>query len=610
MTPGIGPTPETTLALFFGASRWPDAPKFQDAPSFERSADALIGFLREPEGAGLPWRNIKSFFNSLDDAAEQLEQATLFIERFRRSTAGTDQSPRDLLVFYVGHGDFEGEARDFYLSIRRTQQKRPLITSITAHELGNLIRRSAGDLRTYMIVDCCFAAALQHGFMTSPLGLAELKLHEALPPANLGLNALVDDLPGSGVALLAAAGLNKPALAPSDHNLTAFTTALLDVLKGGHARLGPRLSLQDLHLLVERRVFELFPDAARPEMRPLQQGRGRVELVGFFPNPAFQTIQNELRLVEEQRKAEEERRKAEEAARAAEEKRQAEAAARAAEDNRPAEEKRRVEEAARAAEEKQQAKNGQPDEVTQLVGEPLKIKKAEFNRKPTIGIILLLTVLSVSIFVLSQKLSWRPQPESASDRFQRGLNYEKGEGGLPKSDTDAVHWYRLAADQGNAAAQNKLALMYEDGRGGLPKSDADAVHYLRLAADQGDTAAQNNLGAMYADGRGGLPKSDVDAVYYYRLAANAGRASAQNNLGTMYENGRGGLPKSDVDAVRYYRLAADQGNAMAKYNLARAYEEGRGGLKKSRLDAIRYYKQASDQGDQDAKLALQRLGQN
>src|SRR5271166_2417867 len=428
MSAEVGPTPQTTLAVIFGASRWPDAPKFEDAPSFERSADELISFLRDPKGVGLPWRNIKSLFDSLDDAAEQLDQAASFIERHRRLTAGTDQSPRDLLVLYVGHGDFEGEARDFYLSIRRTNQQRPLITSITARELGNLIRRSAGDLRTYLIIDCCFAAALQYGFMTSPLGLAELKLHEALPPTSLGINLAIDEVPTSGVALLAAAGLNKPALAPSGQALTAFTTALLDVLNSGHTRLGPRLTLQDIHLLVERRVSDLFPDASRPEMRPLQQSRGRVELLPFFPNPAFEAG----RRAEERRKAEqaeatrlaggkaqgragrghpaggggqargragrghpagaEERRKAEQAAaaRLAEERRKAEQAeaprlaerrrkAERAEATRLAEERRKAEqaEATRLAEERRKAEQA---EATRLAEERRKAEQAEATR--------------------------------------------------------------------------------------------------------------------------------------------------------------------------------------------------------------------------------------
>ena len=75
MSISAAPQPETTIALVFGASRWPDCPKFQDAPSLERSADAFIQYVRSEEGLGVPLRNIKSLFNSFDDPAEQLDQA-------------------------------------------------------------------------------------------------------------------------------------------------------------------------------------------------------------------------------------------------------------------------------------------------------------------------------------------------------------------------------------------------------------------------------------------------------------------------------------------------------------------------------------------------------
>ncbi len=262
----------------------------------------------------------------------------------------------------TGVSNYEG--KDFYLSIRRTHQDRPLVTSITAREIGNFVRRTARDLRSYLIIDCCFAAAVQHGFMTSPLGLAELKLHEALPPECASSDLSVDSLPESGAALLAAAGLSTPALAPTNHRLTAFTTALLDVLRNGQTRFGPRLSLEDIHLLVDRRIRELFPDAARPEMRPLQASRGRVELVPLFPNPAFERVQKERK------------QRADEPARTAEEKHKPD------EDTRPTEEKRTADEVARLAEEKRDADVAaqvakeiwKPDELAKLA-------KAKFKAK-------------------------------------------------------------------------------------------------------------------------------------------------------------------------------------------------------------------------------------
>ena len=44
--------------------------------------------------------------------------------------------------------------------------------------------------------------------------------------------------------------------------------------------------------------------------------------------------------------------------------------------------------------------------------------------------------------------------------------YDKGEG-VPKDDKEAVTWYRRAAEQGDAFAQNNLGFMYEYGEGVL-----------------------------------------------------------------------------------------------------------------------------------------------
>ena len=74
--------------------------------------------------------------------------------------------------------------------------------------------------------------------------------------------------------------------------------------------------------------------------------------------------------------------------------------------------------------------------------------------------------------------------------------------------------------------------------GGGPESDpAEAAKWYRLAAGQGHAIAQNNLGNMYAYGRG-VPQDDAEAVRWYRQAAAQGEAEAQYNLGLMYTNGR------------------------------------------------------------------------
>ena len=61
-----------------------------------------------------------------------------------------------------------------------------------------------------------------------------------------------------------------------------------------------------------------------------------------------------------------------------------------------------------------------------------------------------------------------------------GLVHDAGEG-VPENPSTAVHWYRMAADQGNADAQMFLGSAYLKGRG-VPRDYASALLWLDLAA--------------------------------------------------------------------------------------------------------------------------------
>ena len=89
----------------------------------------------------------------------------------------------------------------------------------------------------------------------------------------------------------------------------------------------------------------------------------------------------------------------------------------------------------------------------------------------------------------------------------------------------------------------------------------EAVRWYRLAAEQGDAFAQANLGLMYTNGQG-VPQDDTEAVRWYRLAAEQGHALAQLNLGWRYNNGQG-VPQDFVTAHMWYNLAAADGVSVA-----------------------------------------------
>ncbi|MEQ1848694.1 MAG: tetratricopeptide repeat protein, partial [Nitrospira sp.] len=62
-----------------------------------------------------------------------------------------------------------------------------------------------------------------------------------------------------------------------------------------------------------------------------------------------------------------------------------------------------------------------------------------------------------------------------------------GEGG-PKDYQQALRWFRLGANRGDALAQTKLGIMYDDGEG-VPKDKVQGYKWVSLAATNGDKSA-------------------------------------------------------------------------------------------------------------------------
>ena len=159
----------------------------------------------------------------------------------------------------------------------------------------------------------------------------------------------------------------------------------------------------------------------------------------------------------------------------------------------------------------------------------------------------------------------------AMAQYNLGVMYEKGnnlremnsDGSsspskvvLPQDYAQAAKWYRAAAEQGLADAQNDLGKMYLKGKG-VVQDHAEAMKWRRLAAERGHVGAQYWLGAKYHHSIG-VPQDDAEAVKWYRLAADQGDAMAQEALGDLYRQGEG-VPRDYAEAVRWYRLAAEQG---------------------------------------------------
>ncbi len=98
---------------------------------------------------------------------------------------------------------------------------------------------------------------------------------------------------------------------------------------------------------------------------------------------------------------------------------------------------------------------------------------------------------------------------------------------------EAIESYRVAAEQGDPEAQNKLGEMYGNGTG-VSRDLRQAVKWYRLAADQGHGTAQLNLGQAYADGLG-VPGDHVQAHLWLNLASTSGDQDARSARDELVE---------------------------------------------------------------------------
>ncbi len=179
----------------------------------------------------------------------------------------------------------------------------------------------------------------------------------------------------------------------------------------------------------------------------------------------------------------------------------------------------------------------------------------------------------------------------ADAQYQLGKCYDYGRG-VTQDFTEAVKWYRKAAEQGDADAQYQLGKCYDYGRG-VTQDFTEAVKWYRKAAEQGHAVAQHNLGYCYDEGEG-VPQDYTEAVKWYRKAAEQGNAAAQCNLGYCYDEGQG-VTQDYTEAVKWYRKAAEQGNAAAQNNLGFCYVYGRG-VTQDYTEAVKWYRKAAEQG--------------
>ncbi|QCE32714.1 sel1 repeat family protein [Acetobacteraceae bacterium] len=152
---------------------------------------------------------------------------------------------------------------------------------------------------------------------------------------------------------------------------------------------------------------------------------------------------------------------------------------------------------------------------------------------------------------LSQKDFMNLKTQNGDDLFQKGLNYQHGNGG-EQNYTKAFQYFKKASQKGNLWADLNLGVMYEKGHG-VAQNYQKAREYYESAAQQSLPEAENNLGYLYQHGLG-MDHNYLMAKQYYEMASSQDNAEAFYNLGIMALNGQG-CAQSKEKALDYFRKA-------------------------------------------------------
>jgi len=150
-----------------------------------------------------------------------------------------------------------------------------------------------------------------------------------------------------------------------------------------------------------------------------------------------------------------------------------------------------------------------------------------------------------------------------------GDMYQKGDD-LPQNLSQAIKWYRKAAENGAEAMQVKLASLILQSQTGTSKY-AEVQGLCEKAATRHYGPGAACMGALYFDGLG-VERNLPMAAKWFREAASLGNALALLRLGQMYWKGEG-VKQDKTAAYEFIYLASTSNLQEAKQEKERLEKE-------------------------------------
>ena len=161
------------------------------------------------------------------------------------------------------------------------------------------------------------------------------------------------------------------------------------------------------------------------------------------------------------------------------------------------------------------------------------------------------------------------------------------------SDTKALI---AKAERGDIDAQLRVGAAYDRGTG-APRDRVAALKWYRMAAEAGNAEAQNSVGSILQEDR-----NYIEALAWYEKAAAQGHAQATNSEAYLYDMGLG-VPQDRKRGFALYSRAADLGFAEAMWNLANMYGAGQLGPADPHMACVWTYRAMRFAGPDDQRLS-------
>jgi len=193
--------------------------------------------------------------------------------------------------------------------------------------------------------------------------------------------------------------------------------------------------------------------------------------------------------------------------------------------------------------------------------------------------------------------------------WHAGRMLYNGFDGQAPNPSEAFKYFKLAADLGHDISTHNIGILFQQGFDGQAPDLYKALSYFKIAASLGNREAANNAAYLLWNGFKEESPNPSEALKYFIRGAELGHSVNAIIAGSILYNGFKGQSPSPSKALKYFKQAADLKNGNGAYNVGVIFENGVDGHEPNLAEALKYYQLAADLGCAAAHNNIKKIKQ-